>query len=96
MKRIILYGSLALILGGILAVLSAGSRLLGSPQGVRWLLGELSQRTDVKIHARSITGGMRKGVRMEGVTIRWPLGEATVKEIRLRCQPLLLDRKSVV
>ncbi len=90
MKRIILYGSLALILGGILAVLSAGSRLLGSPQGVRWLLGELSQRTDVKIHARSITGGMRKGVRMEGVTIRWPLGEATVKEIRLRCQPLLL------
>ncbi len=90
MKRILFYGSLILILGGMFALRIAGTWLLDSPEGVRWLFSELSLRTTVKIHARTVSGGMRQTLRMEGVTIRWPLGEATVEKLRLRSTPLRL------
>jgi hypothetical protein len=90
MKRIVLYGIPTLILGVIVALWGAGTWLLESPQGVRWLLRELSQRTVVKIETRAVSGGIGKVLRVEGMTVRWPLGMATVKELRLRCRPLML------
>jgi translocation and assembly module TamB len=90
MKRIIVYGLLTLILGSVLAVWAAGTWLLESPDGFRWLLREVSRRTTVKIDARYVTGGIGKTLRMEGVTVRWPHGEAEVQELRLRCRPLWL------
>ena len=90
MKRFIIYGTLTLILVVVGGVWSVGSWLLESPQGVRWLLGELSRRTPVKIQARTVTGGIGKTLRLEGMTVSWPLGGATLEEFRLRCRPLLL------
>ena len=90
MKRVIVYGLLTLILGTVLAVWAAGTWLLESPDGIRWLLREVSRRTTVKIDARYVTGGIGKTLRMEGVTVRWPHGEAAVQELRLRCRPLWL------
>ena len=90
MKRVIVYGLLTLILGAMLAVWAAGTWLLESPDGIRWLLREVSRRTPVKIDARVVTGGIGKTLRMEGVTVRWPHGEAAVQELRLRCRPLWL------
>ncbi len=90
MKRIIVYGSLTLILVAIISVWSAGTWLLGYPGGVRWLLHELSQRTPVTVTARNVSGGIGKQLRVEGVTFRWPHGEATVEELRLSCRPLWL------
>lgn len=90
MKRLIVYGSLALVLGVIGAVWGAGTWLLESPDGVRWLLRELSRRTPVRIDVRAVAGGIGKTLRLEGVTVHWPQGEATAEELRLRCRPLWL------
>ena len=90
MKRVIIYGLLTLILGAVLTVWVGGTWLLESPDGIKWLLREVSRRTPVKIDARTVTGGVGKTLRMDAVTVRWPLGEVTVEELRLRCRPLWL------
>ena len=90
MKRVIIYGLLTLILGAVLTVWVGGSWLLESPDGIKWLLSEVSRRTPVKIDAHVVTGGIGKTLRMDGVTVRWPLGEVTAEEFRLRCRPLWL------
>ncbi len=90
MKRTIVYTLLAMTLGMIGAVWAAGSWLLESPDGIRWLLKELSSRNPVKVEVRAITGGIGETLRMEGVTVRWPNGKAELKELRLRCRPLWL------
>ena len=91
MKRIISYGLLSLPLGAVIAVWAAGTWLLESPDGIRWLLREVSRRTTVKIDARAVTGGIGKTLRMDGVTVRWSFGEVAVEELRLRCRPLWLS-----
>ena len=91
MKRVIIYGSLLLILGTFAAVWSAGSWLLESPDGVRWLFREISRRTALKVGARSVSGGLGSTLRVEGLILRWPEGEAAAEELRLRCRPLWLS-----
>ena len=90
MSRVIVYGLLILVLGGMAAVWGGGAWLLESPDGVRWLLRRVSTRTAVRIDTRTVTGGIGQTLRLEGVTVRWPLGKVDIDEVRLRCRPLLL------
>lgn len=64
--------------------------LLESPNGVRWLFSAISDNTQVTLSAKTITGGLGSALQLEGFALRWPEGELTAAELRIRCQPLLI------
>ena len=90
MKRLLIYGSLALVIVVFLAGEIGLKWLLENPDGTRWLLRTVSQHTPVKISAQTVTGGLDASLRLEKLTARWPNGELTVADLRLSCQPLLI------
>jgi translocation and assembly module TamB len=90
MKRFLVYGSLALLLGVLVGGGLALKWLLEDPDGVRWLLRSVSRHTPVTVNARTVTGGLGSALRLEGFSARWSEGELAVADLRLRCEPLLI------
>lgn len=89
-KGLIITLSLLLLLA---AVLLAGSWwVLSTPQGSRWLLAEISRRSAVTIEAGQIEGRLLDRVRLVGVLVYWPQGEARFEEFELRWRPVSLLR----
>lgn len=77
-----------------LALLAAGAftvrRLLGTPEGARWLLAAVSRLTPLTITAREVEGSAGRDLQLRGVRVAWPKGYLDAERLRLRWQPFLL------
>ncbi len=85
----------ALLLASATAVAAAGVWLLGTASGARWILGEISRYTSLRIDAAGVNGHLAGDLRLRSVSARWPSGEATIDGIRLRWSPSALLRGEV-
>lgn len=73
------------------ALLLAGSWwLLSTPEGSRWLLAEISRRSTVTIEARQVDGRLLDRLRLAGVEVHWPQGQASLEDFELRWRPAAL------
>ncbi|HEY7746871.1 MAG TPA: translocation/assembly module TamB domain-containing protein, partial [Desulfuromonadales bacterium] len=90
-KRLLLITLIVLLLLTA-GLVTGGWWLLKDENGVRWLLGEISRRSAVTVEARQIEGRLRDRVRLEGVSINWPQGEARFDGFELRWHPASLLR----
>ena len=86
----IIAGLTLLLLG--LALLGGGAWLIGTDSGARALLAGVSRWSPLTIEVDALTGRLVDELRLDGVRLRWPGGEAAMPTLRLRWQPRQLFR----
>jgi len=87
-KRKILYGLLAFLLLVVIALAGVLAWLLGTNDGARWLIAELSSHTSFTIQVDKVAGRFWDKLRLEGMRVRWPQGSAALKSLDLEWNPL--------
>lgn len=86
-KSGIKYAALTLFLLALL-ILAGGVWLFNTTAGARALLAAVSAWTPVQIEFSALSGRFADELRLEGVRLRWPGGEAETPLLQLRWQPL--------
>ncbi len=81
---------LVLFSASTLAVVAGIAWVTGTTQGARWLLDQISQRTALEISTERLEGTLGRDLRVHGLTVSWPGGNAQIKNMRLRWRPILL------
>jgi translocation and assembly module TamB len=68
-------------------LLGVGTWLVGSDAGGRALLAGVNRWTPLTIEVKMLSGRLIDELRLDGVRLRWPGGEAATPTLRLRWQP---------
>ena len=85
------YAALALLLLG-LALLGGGVWLISTASGARALLSGISRWSPLTIEVDTLSGRLTDELRLDGVRLRWPGGEAKIPTLHLSWQPRQLFR----
>ena len=85
-KPVLKYAALLLLLLA-LVLLGAGAWLVGSDSGGRALLAGVNRWSPLTIEIETLSGRLIDELRLDGVRLRWPGGEAATPTLRLRWQP---------
>ncbi|MDZ4183492.1 MAG: translocation/assembly module TamB domain-containing protein [Desulfuromonadales bacterium] len=80
------YAALLFLLLALL-LFGAGAWLVGSDSGSRALLAGVNRWTPLTIEVETLSGRLMDELRLDGVRLRWPGGEAATPVLRLRWQP---------
>jgi translocation and assembly module TamB len=85
------YAALTFLLVG-LVLMGGATWLVSTDSGARALLAGVTRWSSVKIEAASVSGRLVDELRLDGMRLRWPGGEAEIPTFRLRWQPRQLFR----
>jgi translocation and assembly module TamB len=69
--------------------------IFGTTAGARWLMKEVSLRTNVKIDAGTVEGRLINNLRLDQVRVVWREGNLTIKNFHVRWKPLMLINGAV-
>jgi len=71
----------------VLIIFTAGAGMLAwvltTQSGALWFLGVLSDRTSLEVTVRRASGSLAGGLDLEGLTVRWPGGDAVLNDFYL-------------
>jgi translocation and assembly module TamB len=88
MRRWIILFLLILLL--FIAFLGSLYWLMTTSGGARWVLTIISRWTPVTIEAQKISGQLGHQLKMEGLQLSWPQGDARIENFQIRWQPFHL------
>ncbi len=89
MKRVLKYGLLSFLFAAALSAVAL-LWLLGTPEGIRWLMERISDRVQMTIEAATIRGHLWDDIHFEGVRVGVKQGGIRIANFRLRWKPLML------
>ncbi|MHB8771840.1 MAG: translocation/assembly module TamB domain-containing protein [Syntrophales bacterium] len=88
MKRAATYSLIAVLAGVLIGAAALGAWVVGTTDGVRWLMETVSRHTPLAISARTVEGRLLDRLHLGGVRLALSPVEAAIERIDLSWQPL--------